>query len=204
MAYRGKKELNIIDPELLQAQVEACINDYCIKYNLDISNYNFRVNIKHNEVNNILRFCYNSIFRPDKKLFNNQKSLIDYDNLDQLSAVAESFINICSLFNKSLGLYSFSIFSGIDYKTIYNWISAEGEKISPARFQILQNIKEYNKAALVSILKDSPVGALAVANNDVETGLQWSAAQAQQITQNTIYLLPSERLDRLKLEKLSD
>ena len=51
------------------------------------------------------------------------------------------------------------------------------------------------------MLNDTPVGALAVANNDHETGLEWSKNQLQQIAQNAVYLLPSERVDRLRLDK---
>ena len=132
---------------------------------------------------------------------NNQKSLIDYDSIEQLQAVSDTFLDVCSLFNKSLGLWSFSIFTGIDDNTIIRWSSQDGEKVNPKRWEILKSIKEYNKGALVSLLKDTPVGALAVANNDKETGLEWAKNQAATITNNTVYLLPSERADRLKLEQ---
>ena len=56
----------------------------------------------------------------------------------------------------------------------------------------------------ISLLNDSPVGALAVANNDSETGLKWAANQIQTITNNTVYYLPSERTDRLNLDKLDN
>ena len=69
------------------------------------------------------------------------------------------------------------------------------------RLRILKSIQEYNQGALISNLKDTPVGALAVANNDHETGLEWSKNQAAAIAANTVYLLPSERVDRMKLPK---
>ena len=197
----SKEQLNIINPETIRSQVEDCITEYCNIYGIDLYNYNQRVNIKHSEVNNILRYCYNKLFKPSKGLMNNQKSLIDYDSIEQLQAVSDTFLDVCSLFNKSLGLWSFSIFTGIDDNTIIRWSSQDGEKANPKRWEILKNIKEYNKGALVSLLKDTPVGALAVANNDKETGLEWAKNQAATITNNTVYLLPSERADRLKLEQ---
>ena len=75
---------------------------------------------------------------------------------------------------------------------------------NPARFKVLKSIQECHKLAQINLLNDTPVGALAVANNDVETGLEWSKQQAQQIGQNAIYILPSERMDRLKLDKPQD
>jgi hypothetical protein len=54
----------------------------------------------------------------------------------------------------------------------------------------------------IALLNESPVGVLAVANNDVETGLKWAENNIQQITNNTVYYLPSERLDHLQLDKV--
>ena len=199
-----KPKLNIINPDTIQDQVNECIKQYCAMYGIDLYNYQQRANIKHNEVNNILVYCYDHLFKPDKGLMNNQKSLIDYDSIEQLSAVVNAFLRICLLFNKSLGLMSFCMFSGIDDNTVIRWSGPDGKELNPARWELLKSIKEYNKALLISNLKDSPVGALAVANNDTETGLNWSANQAQQITNNTVYLIPSERVNRLNLEKLEN
>ena len=194
-----KPEYNFINPETLSNQVNDVIKEYCNIYGIDLYNYNFRVNIKHNEVNNILRYCYNKIFKPDKPLYNNQRSLLNYDSVDQLTTVTEVFLNVCSFFNKALGLFSFSIFTGITSQTLMNWLSPEGEKLNPTRFSLLKSIREYNQGALIDNLKDSPVGALAVANNDIETGLNWSKNNVAQITNNTVYLLPNERNNRLQL-----
>lgn len=191
---------NEIDINTISQQIDDCINEYCNKYGLDIDNYNFRVNIKHNELNNMFRYVYNSLFKPNKTFMNNEKSLIDYNNNDLLSVIAGKFIDLCLFFNKSMGLMSFCIFTGIDDNTIIRWSSPEGEKLNPKRWELLKSIKELNKAMLISNLKDSPVGALAVANNDKETGLEWSKNQVQQITTNQVFYLPSERSDRLKLD----
>ena len=198
-----KPKYNFINPDILQSQVDEVIHEYCDTYGIDIYNYNVRCNIKHNEVNNILRYCYNKIFRPDRKLYNNQASLLDYDDIVQMSCVTEVFLNVCSLFNKALGIFSFSIFTGISHTTLTAWSESDKES-NPARLALLKSIRDYNKSALIDNLKDSPVGALAVANNDVETGLEWSKNQVQQITNNTVYYLPSERRDRLKLDAPQD
>ena len=54
----------------------------------------------------------------------------------------------------------------------------------------------------INILNESPVGALAVANNDNETGLNWSRQQALEQANNAVFLIPSERVSRLNLEKV--
>lgn len=199
-----KPELNIINPLVLSDNVQEVVIDYCQRFNINISDYKERSNIKHNEVNNILRYCYKSLFKPSKGLMNNQKSVINYDDIEQLQAVVDAFIDVCMFFNKSLGLWSFSLFSGIDDNTLLRWYSPEGKKLNPKRWELLKTVKEYNKGALISNLKDSPVGALAVANNDSETGLEWSTKQALNTASNAVFLIPSERLERLKIEAATD
>ena len=94
---------------------------------------------------------------------------------------------------------SFSFMLGINYKTLYNWL--HDENANPERLQLLKNIQECHKAAQINLLNDTPVGALSVANNDHETGLEWSKQQSSQLAQNTVYIIPSERVDKLKLTK---
>jgi hypothetical protein len=152
--------------------------------------------ISHNQVNYCLRQVYNKLFKPDKPLYNNQKSKINYDNIDVLQIIASTFIDICSMYNKSLGLVSFSYLTGISTDTLNEWSRGDNE-LNSTRSEVIKYIREGHKAAQVSLLNDSPVGSLAVANNDVETGLQWSEKQALASGNSTIYILPSERLQSL-------
>lgn len=165
---------------------------------------NPKKSVTHNQINYCFRMVHKYIFKPDKKLISNKQSIIDYSDIEQLQEIANIFLNICGLYNKSFGLMSFSFFTGIDYKTIYNWLTPEGEKINPERFQVLKYIQEAHKAQQIGLLNDSPVGALAVANNDVETGLEWSTKQLTLATNNPVFLIPSERLERLKLTAPTD
>ena len=181
-----------------------CIYDYCNKYGIDINDYSQRVNIKHNTVNHMLSCCYNDLFKPSIGLMDNQQSLLDYDDDIQFNAVVNAFLNVCLLFNKSLGLMSFCIYTGINSDTVIRWLSDDEKKLNPKRYSLLRKIQEYNKAMLVDNLKDTPVGAIAVANNDKATGLEWSKQQSEIAKSNTIFILPSERLNRLNLDKKED
>lgn len=155
--------------------------------------------ISHNQLNYCFRMIHKNVFKPESNMINNQDSIINYSDIKQLKIIADLFINICDLFNKSLGLMSFSYMTGIEYTTIYRWNSEEGKKSNPERWQLLQNIKEYHKAAQIGLLNESPVGSLAVANNDTETGLEWSSKQALNVPQNAVFLIPSERVKRLQI-----
>jgi hypothetical protein len=190
-----KPKLNIINPETIQQQVLSCVNDQIVLLGYDLNNPKDRKSISHNEVNYILRRVYDNIFKPSTGLMNNQKSIIDYDDIDQIQAVVNVYIDICSRFNKSLGLMSFSFMSGIDITTLLRWIN--NPELNLERSKAIQKIQEVHKALQIGLLNDSPVGALAVANNDVETGLNWSEKQAAAAAANTIYILPSERLQTL-------
>lgn len=181
--------------------IDNCINDFMALQGIE-NDYKTRINIKHQTVNALFIYIYERLFKPDITLCNNQRSYVDYNNIQLLQVLADKYINICQYFNKSLGLMSFAYMIGANYSTIYNWLNnPDGDELSRARFEVLKSIQESHKVAQISLLNDTPVGALAVANNDRETGLNWAANQAQQIGATAVYILPSERADRLKLGK---
>ena len=198
-----KPQLNIINPDTVHEDIMTVVNTVVIELGYDISNPKERRSITHNEVNYVFRQVYYRLFKPDKALYNNQRSLVDYDNIELLTVLANTFVEVCQMFNKSLGLMSFSFMIGCDYGTLYNWLQND-ETLNPQRLRVLKSIQECHKVAQISLLNESPVGALAVANNDVETGLEWSKQQAALQATNAVYILPSERSGRLKLDKLQD
>jgi hypothetical protein len=147
-------------------------------------------------------YIYERLFKPDHNLPNNQKSLIDYNDVELLQVLADKFNSICQRFNKSLGVMSFCYMVGVRYDTVYSWL--HNPESNPERIKVIKSIQENHKVQQIALLNDTPVGAMAVANNDVETGLNWSANQVQQITNNTVYYLPSERSNKLQLEKIPE
>lgn len=198
---RGKKadkpSYNFINPKTINSEVIKAVRDNITALGYDLTNPKDRKSITHNEVNYILRKVYEQLFKPNQALYNNQKSLLDYDDIDTIKTLANTFIDICSMLNKSLGLVSFSYLIGVSTTTLYNW--SRDEKSNPERFMMVKYIQESHKAAQIGLLNDSPVGALAVANNDVETGLQWSLNQTITAANNAVFLIPSERLNRLNI-----
>lgn len=158
--------------------------------------------ITHNHINYCLRQVYNNLFKPDKPLFNNQKSIIDYDNNELLQELANIFIDICTMYNKSLGLMSFGFMIGCDYTTLLRWVN--DQESNPTRYKIIKSIQETHKVMHIGLLNESPVGAMATANNDNETGLNWSKNNAPTVTTKEVYYLPATRADKLGLEKLEN
>lgn len=188
-----------ININTISQDIDNCVIEFMNKYSIDIYDIQQCKSIPHNIITLCMINVYNTLFKPDTTLCNNQNSLIDYNNNEMLFIIANKFIELSLMFNKSLGLMQFSLFTGIHRETLAGW--ANDRESNPIRSDIINNIRECHKMEQISLLNDTPVGALAVANNDIETGLEWSKNQAAQITQNTVYLLPSERVDRMKLPK---
>ena len=201
MAKKQDKKINI---DTLQEDIYKAFNEAIIELGYDPKSPADRKSISHNETTAALRQVYYKLFQPDHNMINNQKSILNYSDINQLTILANCFINICLTYNKSLGLMQFSLFSGIDLSTLYEWRNDSGKTSNPARSEVIKSIQEYHKSLQIGLLNGAPVGALAVANNDTETGLEWSRNQAPQINNNTVYYIPSERSGRLNLEKLPD
>ena len=193
---------NSININTISEQIDNCVIKFFDRYGIDINDIASIKAIPHNTLSLCMRFIYQELFKPDHNMINNQKSLIDYNDTDLLQVLADKFLELCMRFNKSLGLMSFGFMIGCDYSTLMRWLS--DRESNPTRYDILKGIQEGHKVVHIGLLNETPVGALAVANNDTETGLNWSQNQAQQITNNTVYLIPSERVNRLNLEKLDN
>lgn len=203
MGYIDRKPVySYIDADNIHDKIIDCISKTAVNMGYDLTDPKQRKTITHNEINYILRQVYNELFKPDNALYNNQKSLLNYDDVNTLRLLADTFIDISSMFNKSLGIMSFSYMIGVSHTTLYEW--ANNPESNPARSEVIKYIQASHKLAQISLLNDTPVGAMAVANNDHETGLDWSKNNLQQLASNAVYLIPSERNDRLKLDKLEN
>ena len=196
------KKLNNIDINTIEADIDNCVIEFFNQYNIDINDSVSCKAVTHNMLSLCMRYIYKNLFKPSHTMINNQKSLVDYNDTELLTVLANKFIDLCLRFNKSLGLLSFGYMVGCDYSTLMNWLN--NKESNPVRFDILKSIQEQHKLIHIGLLNETPVGALATANNDSETGLEWSKNQAQQITNNTVYLLPSERADKLRLQAPED
>ncbi len=191
-----------IDLNTISDQIDDCVLDFFREFKVDVNDLSQMKSIPHNTLTLCMRYIYDHLFKPDRNMVNNQKSLIDYNDCEMLQLLANKFLELCLRFNKSLGLMSFGFMIGCDYSTLMRWLS--DKESNPVRWQILKGIQEGHKAVHIGLLNETPVGALAVANNDLETGLEWSRNQAQQITNNTVYYIPSEQSKRLQLEESKD
>lgn len=187
-----------INVNTIEQNINDCVDMFLDELQIE-RDYKSITSIKHSTFSYMMSYIYEHLFKPSETLCNNQKSYIDYNNTEQLQVLADVYIKLCQRFNKSQGLMTFSYLLGCSHETLRQWV-VNGES-NPKRLAILKYIQESHKQQQVNLLNDTPVGALAVANNDSETGLEWGKQQAAQIAQNAVYILPSERVERLKLDK---
>jgi hypothetical protein len=202
---KAVKPDNSIQADTIRDNIINTFQDEMAKLGFDASGVDNRNEkkpryITHNQINYIFRQVYYKLFKPSKPLMCHANSIIDYSDTTTLKIIADTFLDICSMYNKSLGLMSFSYLTGITTETFRVW-ALDADGLNPERSAIIKYIRESHKAAQIGLLNEAPVGALAVANNDVETGLEWSKQQALTQANNTVYILSSERLQGLGLPK---
>ena len=195
---------NKIDLSRIDNDIEQYIIDYCIKYNIDLNDYRFLTTLRHSTINHLLTSIHNDLLSDkDYKPYLHNTN-INYDSIEELTYFANKFIELCQRFNKSLGLYSFGCLISAAPPTLAEWLTEEGQKANPARAELLHMIQEKHKGQHVSLMNDTGLGLLAVANNDHETGLKWADNQRQAVERQAVYFLPSERLERLKIEPIKE
>ena len=90
MATKGKPKLNNIQVDKVHDQIIDCVNNNLVLMGYDLNDPKSRKSILHNDLNYCLKLTYNELFKPDKPLFNNQASLIDYDNNELLRVIADT------------------------------------------------------------------------------------------------------------------
>lgn len=191
-----------INNETISQDIDNIVISFFDKFNINIYDSKECNAVSHNMLTLCMMEIYNTLFKPDNTMINNQKSIIDYNDSLQLSIIADCFVKWSLWFNKSLGLMQFSIMTGIHRSTLAEW--RDNNELNSKRSDVVKSICECHKMEQINLLNGSPVGALAVANNDFETGLEWSKNQLQQITTKEVYYLPATRADKLGLEKLEN
>ena len=197
------------DISKLDSMIDNTIINYCKKSNIDLYDYEFKKKITAAEVAYIIRMLRDDLFLPaytDHFDVTETRNLLDLSDIVLFNFITDKYLRICSFFGVALGLYSYSVLLNISYGDIPEWVNEPtiGKELNAARAFNVKKVSNFRAREIVNNLQASPVGTMAVANNDTETGLQW--AKNQQITteKTTVYYLPSERVDRLRLETKDD
>lgn len=96
-----------VDKTYLKNRIEDCISQYEIENDLSINDIN------QLQYNHVLIYIYENVIKELK---------IDIRDIFALDILADILIEVSFKLNKSISLYSFSLFTGIPYTTIRNTI----------------------------------------------------------------------------------
>ena len=184
------KQLKTVDLEHLEENINGVFFSVLSKGGIDTNDMNALAKLKHNQFDGVLLRVYDELFKPDRTLDNNQKSLLPYDDIDVLTRLVNVYIRLCAITDNDSTLQGFSFLTGIDAWTLSRWSSDE---LNPARCGLVKRITETRQGMIESKLSDNPIGATALANNSKSLGMMWSRNTAQLQNTKAVYIIPAEK-----------
>lgn len=184
-----------VDYENLEQNVIGAFRQNLVKLGYDPDDSEALQKIRHNAFNAVLILTYEQLFKSEVRTMGLYSSILPYEyninNIYILQTLVDVYIKLCKLCGKSTGIMGFCDFTGYSLQTLTVW---RGDPLNPARSVLIEKIYKENAHVLTNRLQDTPLGSVAVANNDEDTGLKWSANNQQNITKNTVFVLPGERV----------
>lgn len=105
--------------------------------------------------------CYNALFKPNTPQ-TNKKNIIEY-NEENLLRLVDIYLNICKVYDTLPSVDGFETLTGVYFETVDRVVTSALPKIRKARKAYVQNR-----------LNNSTIGVLALANNDIDTGLLYT------------------------------
>ena len=169
----GRKSMEYVTGAANIDESGSIDSEYYLKASIDIIDREAeRMGVDKNKLttnrfNGYLREVYRCLFRPDggakhKGGYHGETSKPEYteENAERLAKV---YIELCGRYDTLPSIYGFCIFSGIDDETANRHLTRSCSTVSKSR-----------KNAVLNKAYDHPVGVLALANNDPETGLMFA------------------------------
>jgi len=93
---------NAIDINTIAKDIDNVIIEFFTKRNIDIYDIQQCRTIPHNVLTLCMMSVYNQLFKPDHGMINNQRSIIDYNDIELLTVIANKFIEWSLWFSTSL------------------------------------------------------------------------------------------------------
>ena len=118
-----------------------------------------------NTFNALLCAVYRSLFRPEGRAEKHKglkASKAGYTD-SEAGSIAQIYVELCNTYNVRPSAYGFGCMSGIDETKTLQHLTLASSKVSKA-----------TKNAVLNKAFDHPVGVIALANNDPETGLMFA------------------------------
>lgn len=169
--------------EICENQIEELFRQYCEDNGaLKIDDHG---NATANPVKATVawKYIYNQLFKPQKKMYQNRKSKLDYDNIESIYSVLDIYLDICALYDIPPYLTDFCRMTGISYDTVYSWSHDEygkdgnvntinGEHLKYS--DILKRIRTTAGEMLEKNMYRETIGRQSLANNSRSFGLLYN------------------------------
>lgn len=184
-----------VDYENLEQNILGAFRENLVRFGYNPDDVKELQTIRHNAFETVLILIYERLFKSSERLHGTTTTLLPFEynnnNIYILQTLVDVYIKLCSSCGKSNGVGGFSSLTGYSNQTLNAW---KNDLLNPSRAFLIQKIYKQNQRILTNRLQDTPLGSVAVANNDEDTGLKWSANNQQNITKNTVFVLPGERV----------
>lgn len=141
----------------LKNDIPQAIEELCLSRGIDISR------ITQGQYNSCLIDINN---RYIKDIYIPRLWYKDNTIIDVIEMLCDVYIYTCFRYNKRMDIYGFSLFSGIDDDTLYNWLY--DKKASPRQKEIIKNIIKADEEFLTGNTADgfkNPIGSIFLLKN---------------------------------------
>lgn len=179
-----------VNLDTLEQDINGVFLDFLRRGGVDVDNLDAMAKVKHNTFDRTLQAVYDTLFRPDKTLINNQKTLLPYDDNNVLENIINIYIKLCNYTDNDSTIQGFSCLTGFDKATLNRWGSDE---LNPARCNLIKSITENRQGMIENKLSDHPIGTTALANNSASLGMMWARNNQPVLAQKAVYILPAEQ-----------
>jgi hypothetical protein len=179
-----------VNLDTLEQDINGVFLDFLRRGGVDVDNLDAMAKVKHNTFDRALQAVYDTLFRPDKNLENNQLSLLPYDDNKVLNNLINIYIRLCNTTDNDSTIRGFCCLTGYDDNSVYTWI---GDELNPERRDIVKKIQKSRVDMIENKLSDHPIGTTALANNSASLGMMWARNNQPVLAQKAVYILPAEQ-----------
>ena len=177
-----------VDLEHLEENITGAYLAFLRAGGINADNLEALTKIKHNTHDRSLCYVYDKLFKPDRNLKDNKKSLLPYDN-ETIERMVDIYYKLCLATDNDCTIQGYLCLTGIDNQTLARW---REDKLNPERCETLKRLCTMRQGMIENKLSDSTIGALGLANNSESLGLKWAQNSIPQNNNITAYILPGE------------
>jgi len=151
--------------EIYERRIDDAIDEFCLRYNIESLS-----KAPQNTFSACLRFVYRAVFKPNKTLQGNRKSVLDYEkDIDLIFQIMEYYLYICELYDKAVSPYEFGNLIGLSGERLMNWKNSYSldNELTKKRSTIIKRLYSQREQSLANKLLNggNQVGALATLNH---------------------------------------